>query len=189
MSKMLLAIGALAAGLLILPATFWLGDLLLPLLPGPAAPPPWQWSDEKATLAYCIKQHLPDYDVVTDSEEKFYTPISIRTKGEKKLVYHLHDGHQGIVFARHQCTLFIAEFDAIGSGCEVVAIDLSMGKQCWKSRLRGIGPRGHSKYQNVVNIETDGAKVTVYGNESHGKYVEQLDAKSGKMLVNAKFDR
>jgi hypothetical protein len=189
MSKLLLVIGALVAGLLILPATFWLGDLLLPLLPCPAAPPPWQWSVEKAALAFCINQHLPDYDVEVVREDGFRTPISIRARDNKALVYHFKNGHRHTVFARHENNLFIADFSPGTSGCEVVAIDLATGKQRWKSRLRGIRPKGHSEYCNEVNIETDGENVTVYGNESHGKYVEQLDAKSGRMLVTVKFDR
>jgi hypothetical protein len=42
----------------------------------------------------------------------------------------------------------------------------------------------HSEYYNRVNIETDGKKIIVYGNESHGRYVEHLDINSVKMFVN-----
>jgi hypothetical protein len=161
MSKLLLVIGAAVIGSLILPAAFWIGSLVLPPIQL-AVPVEWRWSDEKASLDYCIKQHMPDYDVELVHEDN-YTPINIRTKDGKRLVYHLEDGHEKIAFARHKATLFIAEFSYMCTGCEVVAIDLATGKERWRSRLEGNPPGFHSKYHNSVNIETDGEKIIVYG--------------------------
>ena len=84
--------------------------------------------------------------------------------------------------------LYIAEYSPIATGCDVVALDLKTGKQLWKSELEGIGPVRHSKYLNLVNIETDGQKVIVLGNEASGRYIELLDLQSGKMLTNKQLD-
>jgi hypothetical protein len=139
-------------------------------------------------LAYCIKEHLPDYDVAIGRRKAIHRPLSIHTKDGLRLVYHLEEGHRGIVFTRCKDTLFITEFSFMSSGCAVVAIDLPTGKRRWRSQLEGNPPEGHSEYYNSVNIETDGEKIIVYGNESHGRYVEHLDINSGKMLLNRKFE-
>jgi hypothetical protein len=153
----------------------------------------WQWSDEKASLTYSVKQHLQDSDVEVISGKEFYTPIKIRTNKDQQVLYsidgHLR-GHQSIVFTRWKETLFLAEYCPIATGCEVVALDLKTGKTYWKSRLFGTGPTPlwHSKYSNHINIETDGKRVIVYGNEDDGQYVEHLDINTGKTLGNRRFD-
>ncbi len=75
-------------------------------------------------------------------------------------------------------------------GCEVVAVNLLTGKELWRTRLFGTGPtpEWHSKYGNQVNIETDGKRVVIYGNENDGRYVEHLDINTGKTLANRRFE-
>jgi hypothetical protein len=70
----------------------------------------------------------------------------------------------------------------------VVAVDLKTGKRLWKTNLQGLGPIAHTKYRNRVIIEVDDRRVTVYGNESSGRYVEQLDPRTGKTLANKKLE-
>jgi outer membrane protein assembly factor BamB len=147
----------------------------------------WRWAKEKASLAYSIKQHLQDYDVELVKDKEYLTPINIRSKKSRRIVYLFKDGHDNTVFTRLHDTLFVAEYCAIASGCEVVSVDLKTGKQLWKSRLQGIGPTRHSKYRNLVNIETDGKYIIVNGNEAHGRYVELLDIKTGQTLANKKL--
>src|SRR5262249_49181415 len=109
----------------------------------------FRWSSEKASLGYSTKKHLPDYEVELVRPKEFDTPINIRTKPDRKLIYSITDGHLGIVFARAKDALYIAEYSPIGTGCEVVALDLKTGKQLWKSRLKGIASDNpHSKYRN-----------------------------------------
>jgi hypothetical protein len=148
----------------------------------------WRWSKDKASLAFSIKQNLPDYEVERVLEKEYYTPINIRTKKDRKLIYSLQKGHESTVFTRWNEILYIAEYSPNATGCDVVAVDLNTGKQLWRTGLQGIGPTAHSKYLNLVNIETDGQRVTVTGNEAHGRYVEQVDVHSGKSLANTKLD-
>ena len=149
----------------------------------------WRWSKEKATLAYSIKQHLPqEYEVKRVREKEFYTPLEIRTAKDSKLIYTIAKGHKQIVFTRWNDTLYIADHSPIRTGCEVVALDLKTGKELWRTGLQGIGPTNHSKYGNAVNIETDGKRIIVNGNEDHGRYVEHLDLKTGKTLANKKLE-
>ncbi len=154
----------------------------------PAKPLEWRWSDEKATLAFCIKQHLPDYDIERVRPEQYYSPMSILDKDTRKVIYSYERASKATVFARSKDVLYIAEYFPITTGCEVVAVDLISGKQLWKTRLIGNSPDGHSKYENKVNIETDGNIVIVNGKEDHGRYVEHLDIRTGKMLRNKKLN-
>jgi hypothetical protein len=148
----------------------------------------WRWSKDKANLTYSTKRYLPDYEVERVRPKEYYTPINIRRKQDRKVIYSFEEGHESVVFTRWKDVLYIAEYSPIRSGCEVVALDLQTGKQLWRSRLQGIGPTSHSQYLNLVNIETDGQKLIITGNEAHGRYIEQVDLRSGKTLANKKLD-
>lgn len=125
----------------------------------------WRWSPEKASLTYSIKQHLQDYDVELVPPEDYIsrTPITIRRKVDRRVVYSFKWGHPSIVFTRWNDTLFIAEYSPIASGCAVVALDLKTGSQLWRTPLQGNSPAAHSRYWNSVNIETNGERIIVHG--------------------------
>lgn len=191
--KLLVFAGAILTGASLVPAAIWIGDRALPRVDRAVGQnngfeARWRWSDERASLDFCVKSYLPDYDLQTtpEADSSFYYGITISAKRSGRVVYHLQGG--AIVFTRKGDTLFIAEFNPMTTGCTVVAVDLKTGSQIWKTDLQGIGPTGHSKYLNKINIENDGKRVIVYGNEAHGKYVETLDIESGKTLSNFRFD-
>jgi hypothetical protein len=62
-------------------------------------------------------------------------------------------------------------------------------KPVWKVSLKGLGVLDHSAYRTRVNIETNGDAVTIWGNETMGRYVEMLEAKTGKMVGHKVFRR
>lgn len=156
---------------------------------------PWRWSEEKASIDYCAKTHLPDFDVKLQFEKQYYTPVEIRNK-DGKSVYKCNDAngsfqsHRSIVFARWKNIIFITDFCPISTGCTIVAVNLESGKEIWRNRLFGTGPtpRLHSKYSNSINIETDGKRVIVFGKESDGMYVEHLDINTGKTIANQRYE-
>ena len=143
----------------------------------------WKWSKSKASLTYSTEQHLPNYDV-----EYSNPTLNIRSKQDNAIVYSYGHARESMVFTRWKDILYIAEYHSLSTGCAVVAVDLKSGKQLWRTQLQGIGPVGHSKYRNLVNIETDGRILIIAGNEAFGRYIEHLDIKSGKMLANKQFD-
>lgn len=147
----------------------------------------WRWSAGKASLAYCTKVCLPDYDVGSLHEFCFFTPITIRRKKDRKLVYTIKDGTSYTTFTRWQGILYIADYSPATSGCSVIALELKTGNQLWKTQLQGIGPRANDRYRNLVNIETDGQVIIVTGNEMAGRYIEHLDLETGKTLANKKL--
>lgn len=134
----------------------------------------WRWSKGKASLTYSTKLHLNDYEVERVPPDRFYATINVRTKPDLAIIYTSKDASERTVFTRWKDILYIAEYSPIASGCRVAAVDLKSGQQLWRTRLRGIGPTGHSKYLNLVNIETDGQLIVVAGNEAHGRYIEHL---------------
>ena len=146
----------------------------------------WHWSREKANLTYCIIHHLPDYEVqrIADPYFGLNERVEFRSKENHALPYSIESGHEYIVFTRSNDTLYIADYHFNSSGCEVVAINLKTGKQLWKSSLHGIGPIDHFEYLNFVNIETDGQRILVSGNEAGGRYVELLDIMTGETQAN-----
>lgn len=147
----------------------------------------WKWSKDKASLAYCTEQHLPDYDVELVGQSFFDRTINIRSKQDGSIVYSIGRASESTVFTRWKDILYVAEYCPIASGCAVVAVDLKSGNEFWRTKLQGIGPVWHSKYLNLVNIETDGEVIMVAGNEASGRYVEHLKIKNGKFLGNKQF--
>ena len=97
------------------------------------------------------------------------------------------DGHFYSVFRAHEDLLYFAEYDPIGSGCEVAAYDLGTGRKVWRTELKGIGPVAHSAYRNRVTMELLDDVIRVQGYEGAGDYVEILDKKTGKTLANRTF--
>lgn len=75
--------------------------------------------------------------------------------------------------------IFVAHHRAIATGASVVRLSLSTGSIEWDHPLRGVGPIGHSKYANDVQVQVVDGGVHVYGWESGGAYVEVLDPNTG----------
>ena len=69
----------------------------------------------------------------------------------------------------------------------MLAVDLKTGKELWRSRLKGASPRADSKFSNEVTIGTDGKIIVVHGYNSSGKYLEFVDAQSGKTLGHREY--
>ncbi len=56
-------------------------------------------------------------------------------------------------------------------------------------QLKGLPLAAHSQYRNQVILERDGDLVVVYGKESNGRYIEFLDARTGKTVGHKKLPR
>jgi hypothetical protein len=147
----------------------------------------WRWSKEHDNLRWCISEHLADYEVkIIENEEKHWDPLTIQISKNGELVYEFL-GHRNTVFTRSGSAIYISEYNPIASGCDLAAFDLGARKQLWRRHLRGIGPRDHSKYGNVINIEMDEGAILVLGNEVYGRYIEYVDPEKGVTLGNKKL--
>lgn len=145
----------------------------------------WTWSDKAATLVHSASLDQPHYDVKTDPKAAEYGGrVTFLRDGKERFTL---SAHSNTVFRIVGDTLIYASFLTSASGATVIAVDLKTGKELWKTKLKGIGLVMHFAYSNYLNMEADAGTITVFGNESFGRYVEILDTKTGKTVGHKKF--
>jgi hypothetical protein len=151
----------------------------------------WAWEPKQANLLYCIRRHFDDYQVeilCPKRKEGGFSekPLTVRISGDGREVYSFQ-AHEETVFTRRGDILYIADFSPIATGCSLVAYDFKAKKELWKAKLKGIGPVAHSKYRNEVTISTWDEAIIVTGKEAAGRYIEFVDASSGKTVGHKVF--
>jgi hypothetical protein len=152
----------------------------------------WSWEPKQANLLFCVRRDLRDYQVEIVCPKQTFPPagepLTVRLTDDGKEVYSFK-AHDGTVFTRRGDVLYIARFSPIATGCSVVAHDFKAKKELWKAELKGIGPVDHSKYRNEVTVTTTAADdaILVTGKEAAGRYIEYLDARSGKTVGHKVF--
>jgi outer membrane protein assembly factor BamB len=167
--------------------------------PRPAPAPPatvegvWRWRTKKDDPEF---MNTPDlrvredetYRFVTDTPHGAATAFVWRIDANSKTVWARELESQFVdaaAMAYADGRVFVAHHSHIASGCGLYALDADTGEVVWHSQLRGLGPVSHSKYRNRVQIRIDGDRIAVYGWESSGRYVEIVDAATGKTLSNS----
>jgi hypothetical protein len=147
----------------------------------------WEWSDDRAAPESSAKRLSGPYKAEVGRRDDFGRgTIRIVLDGA---VIHSFGGHWRTVFAVRDDVLYYADFGPISSGCAVVAYDLKAKKQLWKARLKGLGPIGHSRYSNAVNLDLEKQAVCVRGKESAGRYIEFVDLRTGKTVGHKVYPR
>jgi|ERR1043166_4406228 hypothetical protein len=145
---------------------------------------PWKFAAKAASAAYAA-QKLPKPFEADISAGQFSGTISL--KKADKAAYQW-DGHGETVFIVTDDVLYYSDHHQASTGCQVIAIDLTTGKQLWKTRLKGLGPISHFRYRNQVNLDLeDRDTLRIFGRESAGGYVELVDRKTGKTVGNRKY--
>ena len=76
-------------------------------------------------------------------------------------------------------------YSAIASGATAVRLDRRTGGVQWETPLIGLGPIGHSKYRNAVQVELRAGQAWIYGWEAQGAYVEVLDLATGRAVQHS----
>jgi hypothetical protein len=151
----------------------------------------WIWDAREANLLFCVRREFDDYQVeiisLKSGKAGLEKSLTVRVTDGDKEVYSFK-AREDTVFTRRGDLLYFAEFNPITTGCSVVAYDFKAKKQLWKTDLKGLGPIDHSKYRNEVAISmTNEDVIYVRGNEAGGRYVEFVDAKTGKTVGNKVF--
>ena len=150
---------------------------------------PWRFSDAAANPLFCMWRHAgPDYDVWLIREAKDQHALTIKIIKDDRPVYQWK-GHKHSVFRIQGDRLYYAEFHYSGSGGNVVAVDLSKGNELWRSPLKALGGIRHSSYLNRMTIDANDEVVSIYGNESMGRYVEFKDVRTGKTVGHKQFPK
>jgi hypothetical protein len=161
---------------------------LLLTAPAPALADPWRFSDAAASLIDSLQRYEGPYQVEGVRTADPFNAYTIRVSdGDRELL--AWKGHERTVFRQAGDVLYYADFHPMSSGCTLVAFDLKAKRELWRTPLRGLGPIGHSKYFNAVNLEVAGGAVTVSGRESAGRYVERVDAQTGRTVRNQVLPR
>jgi hypothetical protein len=149
----------------------------------------WAKTPEEKDLAACVARYLGDYRVESVRSGLTGSKVTLQVRDNEQLVF-TWEGHDYTVFTRSGRVLFLADYDPRSTGCAVVAYDLKARKELWRTELEGIGGVSLSKYHNRVTISlaSDGNVVVVCGDEASGRYVERLNARTGKDLSNVNLD-
>lgn len=178
------------------------GILVLTLIPAAAKPDPkpekprkdyqasadalpWAYSVKAASAAHSASAVAKPYEAEVLPGNGNSAIIRVKKFGKTLLDW---EGHTETVFVIAGDAFYVTGQHQYSSGCQVVAVDLTTGKQLWKTALKGLGPIAHTRYRNHVNIALDDAEtLRIFGRESAGGYVEFVDRMSGKTVGNHRY--
>lgn len=139
----------------------------------------WKW-DEQAASPFGSMDHInPKYDIkLRRKKEPDHLHLLISVLEAEREVF-TFEGHFRTVFSIVSDRLYYALFTPYTNGATIVAVDLTAGKELWRSAVFGIGLQQHSRYSNALNLEADSSSVTIFGNEMNGQYFESKSADTG----------
>ena len=146
----------------------------------------WGWSEEMSTPLGSITQCGSKYDIhlLSMKDDRYGLIITVLLDDKKVYTW---QGHRRSVFRILYDKLYYAKFHPSSSGGSIVAVDLNTGKEIWSSRLKGLGSISHSAYMNLMTLNANTEVVTIYGNESMGRYIEIKDAATGETVGHRVF--
>ena len=146
-----------------------------------------EWTGEKnQSLLSCfgaLFKYRARLETTTDRLKLIFTLIDLNDESE----IFSWEGHYASVFLVKEDILFFANFSSVGTGGEIVAVNLSKGKEIWCEKLKALGDISHMAYSNKIQIEHRQNAIWVWGNESFGKYLELKDMKTGKTIAHRVF--
>jgi outer membrane protein assembly factor BamB len=148
----------------------------------------WRWKDDEATPGHSFGKIPIEYDLRLERTSKKLFQVTITFGKDGKTLYTL-EGHSNSVFRVVGKVLYYPQFHPSANGAALVAVDLTTGKELWKTNLKGIGSVDHFKYSNLINMEVSKDTVTVFGKESFGRYVEIVQLSTGKTVGHKIFPK
>lgn len=150
--------------------------------------PRWKWNAKATKLAWYVTRYKGKLRVSVPASKHLFRKVSVRVRRQGRTLARFGAHSETAFVILNDRVLVYSVHHAIATGCTLVAVDLKTRKQLWKTPLKGVGPVSHSKYRNRINLKAGpGAAVTVFGWESHGRYLEVVDLKTGKTLTHKKF--
>lgn len=154
----------------------------------------WEWQPEQATVLSSMMLCPKDYKVEIIRPQNTFGELTIQFYHDDRLDCTIN-GHAYTTFVIDEDILYYADYSHSTTGCALVAYDMKARKQLWKSDLEGIGPIEHFGYSNEVIVQlAQGSSlaprtIQVRGNERAGKYLEFVDAKTGKSVAHRLFEK
>ncbi|MHB9026530.1 MAG: WD40 repeat domain-containing protein [Armatimonadota bacterium] len=148
----------------------------------------WTWKDEWATPEHCAAGLRGNGPYHVEIAFGIYEQRIIRIRDEKDALRYVIQGHAHTTFVIDGDMLYYADYGDISNGATVVAVNLKTKTERWRTHLRGIGTVCHSAYSNRVVLHVNNEVVMVRGWEAVGKYVEYLEAATGRILAHRIFN-
>lgn len=154
----------------------------------------WTWSDANAGPLYSLLNEInsKEYKISVESGEHGNATFIVRTTGNETKIFSW-SGHQWTVFRISENELIFADWNPRLSGGEIVSFDLAIGEEKWRTRLDGLGPENKpdpfddNEYSNRLDIGISSEYITIWGNESLGRYVEFKNRSTGDTLFRKLF--
>lgn len=146
----------------------------------------WTWDKNQENPLDCavLSDGRYQFQLETLVSRKYGLKISVLKNGKSAYSW---EGHYYSVFRIENDRLYYADWDFSRSGGQVVAVDLENGKEIWRTSLNALGPIVHFQYLTRLNLKVTDHGITVYGDESQGRYIEVKDIGSGKTIGQKMF--
>jgi hypothetical protein len=145
---------------------------------------PWRW-DGAADLYPAVDltvEHAGARFVVSLSKGARDRPRAVTLRGPGWTVEVARStGSGGAALVVDDARVYVATYDRISAGCKLAAYATSNGTLAWAVDLDGIGPIGHSKYSNRVELRLVHGHPVVWGREGK-RYIEERAAATGALV-------
>jgi hypothetical protein len=146
----------------------------------------WAFQEEMTDPLACATRGADRYTVVLTSGPENRDRVHIAIRDGQREAY-AWDGHQRSVFRIQGDRLYYARFHPSGDGGTIVAVDLASGRERWAVPLQGLGGVEHSAYHALMTIDASDEAVTIWGDESYGRYLEFKDPRTGETIGHRVF--
>jgi outer membrane protein assembly factor BamB len=154
---------------------------------------PWQWHEEAGPAGRAFSVTLEGGASVDVARGRDGKVMGLRkyggNGGEIWAVPLLAATARNVAFLVHGGTLYIALYADNAPGADIAAIDTKSGRLLFRVPLRGPGPLPHGRVRNRVQLHFVDPWVVVFGDESGGRYIDALDAKTGETVSSRKLRR
>jgi outer membrane protein assembly factor BamB len=154
---------------------------------------PWQWNEEAGSVGRAFSVIVEGGASVDVARGRDGRVTGLRkyggNGGEIWAAPLLAPAARNVAFLVHGGALYIALYAENASGAELAAVDTKTGRLLFRAPLRGLGPGPHGKGRNRVQLHFVDPWVVVFGDESGGRYIEALDAKTGETVSSRKLRR
>ena len=153
--------------------------------------PKWKWDARAVRFSWyrsLARSRSGKYRVEPAGKPGTFGRFPIRVRRGRKTL-HTWKGHteSAFVFVKPH-VIVVSHHSRIATGVTLEAHDLAKKKRLWRTNLKGCGPVSHSKYRNRINLAAGPlATVTVFGWESHCRYIEAVDIHTGKTIGHRKL--
>lgn len=154
---------------------------------------PWQWHEEAGPAGRAFSVSVEGGASVDVARGRDGKVMGLRkygaSGGEIWAVQLLAPTARNVAFLVHDGTLYIALYTESATGAEIAAVDTKTGHLLFRTPLRAPAPPPHSKLRNRVQLRFVDPWVVAFGDESAGRYIEALDAKTGEIVSSHKLRR